>query len=144
MANNGGKRRGRVVDMSAGEPAHYKPPPCPPAVESNTRIEITDTDELRIRMQVYKDLITFFAIMQMVWDDGEWKEVARIDCCHSTIHRHQFVLPDGRDIHDHQLIVEIPPDGGERWSVVNDGYHKALAVMYEEWETNVQRWRDGR
>lgn len=129
--------------MGTVEPADYKPPPCPPAVESNFPIEITETDKLHIRQQVYKDFITFFAIMQLVREGGEWKHVARIDCCHSMIHRHQFVRSTGLDIYDHALIVAIPADGGDRWSVVNSGYHDALAVMWDEWEANVQRWRDG-
>lgn len=143
MANSSNQRRGRVVDMSATEPRHYKPPACPPAVESNFHLDITEDNMLHVRYQVWRDLITFFAIMQLVLDEGEWKHVARIDCCHDMIHRHQFVRSDGRDIFDRQKIVTIPWDGGTRWNVVNSGYHDALGVMYEEWEENVRRWRDG-
>ena len=141
VANNSGKRRGRVTDM-ATVPKQYKPPACPPAVEMNFPIEITETDELRIRQLIYREKIVDFAIMQLVREDGLRSEVARIDCCHSMIHRHQFTK-DGKDLYDHLEIKAIPADGGDRWNVVHAGYFDALAVMQEEWAENLRRWRDG-
>jgi len=64
--------------------------------------------------------------------------VARIDCCGSTIHRHQFDQT-GKDLYDHRVIVEIPAQDG--WSVVDAGYAEAYEVMFNEWEENLRRWR---
>ncbi|TKA09509.1 DUF7718 family protein [Actinacidiphila oryziradicis] len=121
----------------------YKPPSCPPAEELNFRLEFTETDEFRVRQVLYRDFIVDFAIMQMVREDGSWVHVARIDCCHSTIHRHQFTHA-GDDLYDHLEITAIPPDGGDRWSIVHAGYFSALGTMQEEWAENLRRWRDGR
>lgn len=142
-----GKSRGRrheqrLADMST--PAqHYKPPPIPPAVQLNLPIELTETDELRVRQVMYKEKIVDFAIMQICYDGEECNEIARIDCCHSMIHRHQFTR-DGNDLYDHLEIKAIPADGGDRWNIVHAGYYDALGLMQEEWAENLRRWRDGR
>jgi len=141
VANNSNKRRSRVADMTV-VPKQYKPPSSPPAVEMNFPIELTDTDELRVRRLMYREKVVDFAIMQIVWEDGERAEVARIDCCHSMIHRHQFTK-DGRDLYDHLEIKSIPADGGDRWNIVHAGYFEALAAMQAEWADNLRRWRDG-
>ena len=125
------------------ETKHYRPPPCPPAEEKNFRLELTDTDELHVRQVWYRDKIVDFAIMQLVWEDGERVHVARIDCCHSMIHRHQFNQA-GEDVFNHRQITAIPPDAGNRWSIVHAGYYSALGTMYEEWADNLRRWRDDR
>ncbi|CAN3980453.1 hypothetical protein [Kitasatospora purpeofusca] len=141
MANNSGKRRSRLVDMVT-IPKQYKPPACPPAVEMNFPLELTETDHLHVRQVLYRDRVVDFAIMQLTWEDGTRHEVARIDCCHSVIHRHQFAK-DGRDLDGHLEIKVIPPDGGDRWNIVHAGYFEALSVMQEEWADNLRRWRDG-
>jgi hypothetical protein len=142
VANNKGTRRSRLADM-ATVPKQYKPPPSPPAIEMNSPMEITDTDTLKIRRVMYHEKIVDFAIMQFTLEGDDWHQVARIDCCHSMIHRHQFTR-DGRDLYDHLEIKAIPADGGDRWNVVHAGYFDAYAIMFEEWEDNVRRWRDGR
>lgn len=140
--SKGRRQERRLVDM-ATIPKDYKPPPVPPAVELNFKAEITETDELRIRQVVYTEKIVDFAIMQLHWEGQCHHQVARIDCCHSMIHRHQFTR-DGHDLYDRLQIKAIPADGGTRWNIVDAGYHEVLALMYDEWEDNLRRWRDGR
>ena len=124
-------------------PPVYKPPDCPPAIEMNIPMEITDTDELRIRRRIYREKIVDFAVMQLAWEGSERFEIARIDCHHGMIHRHQFTR-DGTELGGRLEIKAIPADGGDRWGIVHAGYFECLSAMQAEWEDNLRRWRDGR
>jgi hypothetical protein len=136
------KRRG-VVDMSTTPPPEppYKPPPLHACTELVFPIDLSDEDQFVIRQRIYKGKIVDFAIMQKVCVDGKWVDVARIDCCGGTIHRHQYVAGSDDDTYDHRLIAEIPAQDG--WEVVDQGYDGATNVMFNEWEGNLRRWRDG-
>jgi hypothetical protein len=79
--------------------------------------------------------------MQETRTDSGWARVARIDCCGGTIHRHQFIIGSEVDIYDHRPIMEIPAQDG--WEAVDKGYDSASDVMFNEWEDNLRRWRDG-
>ncbi|MFC1418562.1 DUF7718 family protein [Streptacidiphilus cavernicola] len=124
-------------------PKDYKPPPIPPAIETNFPIDLTDTDILKVRQVEYRKWVVDFAIMQLTMEAGEWVHVARIDCCHGMIHRHQFAQ-NGRDLDGRLEIKAIPADDDNRWEIVQDGFYKAIGTMQEEWEDNLRRWRDGR
>ena len=143
MANNGNNRRGRVKDMNipVQEP-RYRPPAVPPAIPTVYPIELTPEDRLVVRMSCYRGKIVDFAIMQETWGGDMWTPVARIDCCHGTIHRHQFDQA-GVDVLDHALICDIPAQG-DSWGVVHRGYDDALTTMMDEWEDNLRRWRNVR
>ena len=142
MGKTRGNRQGRLADMTI-TPPHYKPPPVPPAVETTFPVELTETDEFRIRQVMWSRRIVDFAIVQLYREEDALNQVAKIDCCHSKIHRHQYTR-DGGDLYDHLEIKAIPADGGDRWSIVHAGYYDALGLMQEEWEDNRRRWQDGR
>lgn len=143
MANNSGKRRSRTADMHIPtQDRIYQPPSCPPAEETVYPAELSPTDALRIRIRIYKGQIVDFAVTQVTKHDNGWAIVARIDCCHGTIHRHQFNRA-GVDMLDHELITPIPT-GDSSWAVVNDGYESAYTALFDEWESNLRRWHDGR
>ncbi|WP_433230537.1 DUF7718 family protein [Micromonospora sp. CA-248260] len=117
----------------------YRRPTCPPAEEFPVDADLAPGHRLIMRPRIYKGRVVDFALQQMARrEDGDWVEVARIDCCHSTIHRHQFVA-DGTDIYDRRVIQQIPKDG---WEVVNAAFEPAVEAMMAEWEENVRRWRD--
>lgn len=143
-----GKSRGRrqerrLADMSEPiEAKIYKPPP-PGACEVMVYpVEITPTDRITVRQHIYRGKVVDFAIMQEVREGEIWHHVARIDCCHGTIHRHQFTR-DGQDIYGHRVIREITGLAGEGWDVVDDTYDMAQEAMFNEYEDNLRRWRDG-
>lgn len=142
-----GKTRGRRADSRLADmttvPKQYKPPGVPPAIERNYTLDITDTDMLKVREVVYRKFIVDFAIMQLTWQAEDWQHVARIDCCHGMIHRHQFDQ-QGNNLDGHAEIKVIPGEDDSRWEIVQDGYWAALGTMQEEWEENLRRWRDGR
>ena len=126
---------GSPIEVSA-----YVPPPRDMCQIEVYPVEITPTDRLTIRQQIYRGKIVNFAIMQDVLESGTWHQVARIDCCHGTIHRHQYNR-DGIDLYDHRVIQEIPATRG--WAVVDAGYVSAQDAMFNEYEENLRRWRDG-
>ncbi|MFF9393243.1 DUF7718 family protein [Streptomyces griseoluteus] len=118
----------------------YVPPPREVCTVETFPIYITADDRLTIKQHVYKGKIVHFAIMQDIREGDIWHHVARIDCCHGTIHRHQYNRA-GDDIYDSRVITEIPADNG--WSVVDAGYQVAQDAMFDEYEENLRRWRDG-
>jgi hypothetical protein len=142
LANNSGKNNRRLPDMAVTpDPDTYRAPGCPPAEEFLFHAEVARGHKFTVRQRIYRGKIVDFAVQQiMLMEDDVWVEVARIDCCRGTVHRHQFNR-DGVDVWDHRVIREIPERG---WDVVNQSYDQAYDVMVAEWEENVRRWEDVR
>jgi hypothetical protein len=143
LANNSGKRRSRLANMSlpGQREQAYRPPPVPPADQVVYPIELGPDDELRVRLVTYRSRIVDFAIMQFTRSHGVWVEVARVDCCGGSIHRHQFDQT-GVDLFDHKVITPILRDGSE-WDKVQAGYDIVLDDMMDRWQDNLRRWLDG-
>ena len=131
-----------LVDMAAQpEKKLYVPPPASSCRIVEYPVSLTAEDRLHVREHRYKGRIVDFAIMQIraaPADEGTEVHIARIDCCRSTIHRHQYDQT-GQDVYDHRVIVEIPALEG--WDVVDAGYADAYDVMFNEWVENLRRWR---
>jgi hypothetical protein len=119
----------------------YRPPPVPPAERTIFPVELGPDDHLVVRMVTYRGSIVDFAIMQLTRCGNALVEVARIDCCGGSIHRHQFDQ-DGVDLYDHKLIAPILRDGSE-WATVQAGYDAMLDDMMDRWQDNLRRWRNG-
>lgn len=138
----GNARRQKLADMTIFPPpeAQYVPPGLDVCTQSVTPIDITAEDQMVVRQRIFRGKVADFAIAQKVRVGGRWVDVARIDCCHSTIHRHQFDQA-GVDVYDHRVIIEIPAVEG--WYVVDAGYDNAYSVMLSEWDQNLERWRNG-
>lgn len=143
-----GKTRGRrqerrLADMAEPvPPSIYRPPKLEVCEVLVYPVEITPTDRITVRQQIYRGKVVDFAIMQEAREGETWHHVARIDCCHGTIHRHQFIR-DGTDVYDHRVIQEIPGPPGKGWDVVDGTYDVAQDAMFNEYEDNLRRWRDG-
>ena len=137
----GGRPLRRLADMADRPPsgAAYRPPPRSACDEVVYPVAVEEGHELVIRQQIYRGKIVDFSIQQRTLDDGQWHDVARIDCCHSTVHRHQtYRTATGRN--DIVVIREIPSEG---WDVVNEAFATAMDVMEDEWEENLRRWSSG-
>lgn len=128
----------------AGKPAVqvYEPPGVPPAEETTYPIELSEDDRLVVRLRTYRKRIVDFAVMQETLVSGDWEQLARIDCCGGTVHRHLFTA-EGVILLDHDLICHIPY-GEKSWEVVDSSYGGALDEMDARWEDNLRRWRSGR
>jgi hypothetical protein len=134
----GGKFKGRLADMaSKPEPAEYRPPPTSAGDVLEWPIILSPTDVLLVRQHVYRKKTVDFAFMQL-HHDGEQHEVARIDCCHGVVHRHQFNR-DGVDVMDRRPIQVIPPASGH--DTVNALFDVCYGRMMEEYEENLRRWK---
>lgn len=136
MPQPGKRDSKRLADMS-GQPALYEPPSAEECdSEEVIPIEIDPTSQLVVRLRSLQGKIVDFSISQLVNDAGEWHDVARIDCHHGSIHRHQFTRGGNQT---RQVIRHIPP-GQEGHDVVNDGYTPAYELMFNEWEESLRRW----
>lgn len=136
-------RRERLADMSIQPPPEpgYIPPGLDVATENVTPIDLGMDDQLVIRQRYYRGKTVDFAIMQKIRIGQKWIDVARIDCCHSMIHRHQFNR-QGVDVYDRRVIINIPAEEAG-WDIVHAGYDDAYTAMLEEWDQNLERWRNG-
>jgi hypothetical protein len=145
-----GKSKGRKADrrlvdmgMQPPEPPSYDLPDSDECDEVPGKIVLALGHELNTRFCIWKDrLIVEFAVVQVVRHNGRWVEVARIDTCHASVHKHQLSKskPDDQVGHKEEL-KKIP--GQSPWTVVNDWYDTALILMQTEWTENLRRWRHG-
>ncbi|WP_446041706.1 DUF7718 family protein [Streptomyces sp. SID1121] len=119
----------------------YTPPAVPPAEETTFPVAMTLDGRLVVRLRTYRKKIVDFAVMQETLVAGEWEQLARIDCCRGTVHRH-LSTHDGKILLDHDLIRDIPY-GDRSWEVVDDSYEGALQEMQDRWSDNLRRWRSG-
>ena len=143
MANNRNRKRRNLADMTADPgDSPYEPPSVPPAEEATWDIMIAPGEELRVRSRTLHGRIVDFAIMQMTelgW--GPWVEIARIDCCHGTVHRHLFTR-EGGVLKDHQPICMLPSDTSP--DVIENAFDVAMDEFLAEWEENLRRWNSGK
>lgn len=139
-----GKSRGRLankrglVDMGTIPPDFsYDPPDRGDCDPDHWVIALTDGHRLEVQAWVQRGKVVDFAIMQLAEVEGRDVHVARIDCCHGSVHRHVFD-EDGNDLLDRQVIQVIP----ERHSaeVVDREYQLSLDKMLGEWRENVRQW----
>jgi hypothetical protein len=134
----------RLADMGIyPRREHYKPPIGArkdrydwPLCDENAEPSVID--KLIVRTKDYRGKIVDFAVMQIRVVDGEDKEIARIDCCGGTIHRH-FYDRNGTDLLDHDPICAIPL-GEKGQELINERFPEALKLINNEWEANVRRW----
>lgn len=120
----------------------YEPPPVPPAEEAEWTILITSGEKLRVRVRTLHGRTVDFAIMRMTelgW--GPWVEIARIDCCHGTVHRHLFTR-EGGVLQDLRTIRVLPASIGPE--VIEESFDIALDEFLAEWEEDLRRWSSGR
>lgn len=139
-----GRHRRKLVDMGEyPQEQVYEPPPveeCDEADESP--YEMTPADTLHVLYRKRRGKVVHFVLTQATYHHGDWHNVARIDTWHGTIHRHQLDR-NGDDVGEPEVLVRIPA-GEEGWPVVDQGYTDAWGLMFNEWEDNLRRWRDGR
>lgn len=128
----------RLADLTVRPPAdHYRAPPDRLCFKDQYSLDLSEEVTLTVVYKVFRGLIVHFVINHSVLANPKSINIARIDTCHGMIHRHQYDQA-GVDLLDHQLIRVIPAG---RYDVVNEGFPDALAIMQNEWEANLRRWR---
>ena len=143
-----GKNKGRghfrrLVDKGVlPASSTYQPPAAHVCDETVFPVEMSPTDQFVVRQRIYKGKVVDFAVMQQtrVSPDDPWREVARIDCCHGRIHRHRFACDDP-SVDDNVTLADIPAQGG--WEFVDSHYDETSRVLFDSWEDELWRWRNG-
>lgn len=134
----------RSVDMSVDEHQDYEIPDhddCDPVACDQ---DLGDADILRVQFWTNADdFIVDFAIVQLTRGSSGWCEVARIDCYHSSIHRHQYVRGSDNDVYKNDPRREICQLSAGDHELVHEKYGEALEMMENEWEDNLRRWQRG-
>ncbi|MDT4988608.1 MAG: hypothetical protein QOI74_2702 [Micromonosporaceae bacterium] len=140
--------RGDLVNAAVPVQPTRKPASYPLAdpdecEEYERRVVLSAENQLYVRFQLWKDrLIVEFTVGQIVRYNGRWVEVARIDSCHNSIHKHQLSKSAPRNTTGQRAVLEEIPHENP-WSCVDRWYDLALTKMQNEWTENIRRWRVG-
>ena len=121
----------------------YYPPPDHDCEElPGFPIVISGTERIAGRALEHRGKVVDFSISLQIRDasGAVWVEVARIDCRHGTVHKHQFNR-SGREAKVTK-IRDIPSGSDEEaWDVVDSGYDSATELFTTQAESHVRAWR---
>ncbi|NUP32009.1 MAG: hypothetical protein HOU01_09865 [Streptomycetaceae bacterium] len=108
------------------------------AFPQTDKLPLANGELLVIRTKEFRGKIVDFALTQATSVGPAWMNIARIDCCWGTVHRHLFDK-NGEVLVDHEPICDIPaaPLG---YDVVDFRFSEAWEFMHNEWELNLRRW----
>ena len=137
----GQPKKGQLADMTIHPPPDpvYLLPDPNECVDETWPEGLDPYNELRARYVLWESrLIVDFAITQVTLADDGWRKVARIDCAHGVIHRHQFKA--GSDVTVARIEYAPIPTDEAGWVFVNDWYDQALKLMLDEWQESLRRW----
>lgn len=113
------------------------PPPEHTCIANEWPVDLAQ-GRFHVRQRIYRNKIVDFAIMQLHAEaTASQGQIARIDCCHGTVHRHRFDK-QGRDILDGRVICNIPVDTG--WSVVDSLFQQCWDQMVSQAAENLKAW----
>lgn len=147
MGLNPGRKPRKVVDMAV-EPAKFQYVPTEESIETIWDISLGACD-LYVREARLGGLIVDYALNQR-WAthdevaDGIQLDVARIDCCHSEVHRHQFYKA-GQEDPKYEVLVSLKgcASDAEAQDMVNASYQESYDRMINNWEDYLERWERG-
>ena len=149
MGLNPGRKRRNLVDMSS-IPGSFEYVVSEEAIEGlNYPVSLGGGNTLQVRTMERGHKIVDFSLNQFVEPEyegnlsGENVDVARIDCCHSEVHRHQYYRngrPQNRYV-IHDLKCEESHENAE--DVVDRCYTDCYLVMTDNWESHLERWENG-
>lgn len=136
MQKGGLQRKLPDLAIKPVEPPEYKPPVG--AQEWSYTQDYGDGHGVLVVQHIYRNLVVDFAIMQTYDDGTTTHNIARIDCCHGSVHRHVFAK-DGTDLVDRDIIRPIIV-GREEWNTVDEEFEPCLDKMEREFLENYRRW----
>ncbi len=147
MGHNQGHSKRHLADMNIppAEPEDspaWEPPPDDQCTEYTSKWNLGGPGQLLImRLQLdERDRVVEFAVMQMTRYGESYREVARVDTAHGTVHVHQ--LYGNQDDQDGQVIRDLYKI--ESQEDVEHGLDLAIDFIQDNWDENRRRWRDGR
>lgn len=138
----GRPRRGQLADLTIypqPSPVYERPPEKDCEVYPGEFV-LRRGHEVRTEYWLLDDTyMVFFAVVQIAYRDDGWQEVARIDTCHATVHKHQLHRSAPADsVGTRTELCEIPANGG--WSVIETWYSQSLDHMRDCWQENLRLW----
>ena len=143
MAKARGRGRRKLPDMGvrpSPDPI-YSPPSFSQADVTEWPVDLGEM-LLVVRQTVHKGLVVDFALMLYNLDvETDTKdEICRIDCCHGTIHRHNF-RRGHRDEMEPVVLESIDArPGQDPWQQVNDQFQPLYEKLLSEAEELKRRW----
>ena len=90
-----------------------------------------------VKQYTYRGYTVDFALSHVVELEEGNSDVARYDCCHSEVHRHQF-HKSGEELR--RKVIAPIRDQRTSWSTVNAVYDECYDDMIEGWEHHYRRW----
>lgn len=108
-----------------------------------------DGTSLAIRTMERGKLTVDFSLNQIVDEDFVANhdrvpaDVARIDCCHSEVHRHQFYWH--KKTQNREVIRDLRGERNQKSAeqAVNNCYDQSYSIMMQNWELYLERWERG-
>jgi hypothetical protein len=135
------RSRRSARDASRMQRGTYIRPPasaCDP-IEPGAHIELSDTSRIVQRLVHRRGRLVDYALVHEVRGaDEEWHEVAKIDCCHSQVHRHTAATDQPET--DRKLVIQELFS----WKDVEDSWDAAYGDIEDNWERRERDWLNGR
>ncbi|MEJ4100414.1 hypothetical protein V5S96_08610 [Corynebacterium mastitidis] len=146
MGLNPNPKHRNLADMSTPPPTFtYTPREADQTVA--TPIDLADGCELTMRESYRKGLIIDFSLNEHInshhprYPYVHNHDVARIDCCHSEVHRHQFYA-NGDEDPKYYVIRSLTdcPDQQTAEKVIDECYDHCYSMIMSNWEAHLERW----
>ena len=147
-------RTRRLVDMSANVPEfqYVRPDPAEKVLDTTIVLQPEGTCTLHVVAWSYRGKIVDFAFTQMADEvenpQGGEDHVARYDCCHSEVHKHQYYR-NGQHFQtgekETRTVIAKIESQETSWETIDSEYDHCYNDMTESWDVNYRRWdSDGR
>lgn len=147
-----GRHRG-LVDMGARpEEFVYRRPQGAEVYPHELVLFPGETCSLHYTQWVYRGKIVDFAITLYTneFEDPQGSEahVARYDCCHSQVHKHQYYRSGSHyktGEPEQRTVIAPIDDPATAWDIVDSAFDSCLDDLAGNWQVNYGRWdTDGR
>lgn len=118
----------------------YRPPTKVEEVEFP--VDLGDL-QLVVRQSIYRDKIVDFALMlDLVDSTGEVRvNICRVDCCHGTVHRHDFRKDKSkeRDETTKLHVIDARPEM-HPWDQIDKQFLIQYDAMVDQYQELYRRW----
>lgn len=105
-------------------------------------LDATQGQSVHVKQWCYKGWTVDFSLTHQLEEDaGEYQHVARYDCCHSEVHKHQLYRYSEAET---RHTVKQLDDPKTAWEDVDTVFPEAYDDMIDNWEENYRRWNRGR
>lgn len=118
----------------------YKPPSGADLV-LDTRItlgsEAPGQSVYVVQWQYRGKTVNFALTQQLEPSAGKYAHIARYDCCHSEVHKHQYHKGSKQET---RTVVAPISDPKTAWETVDAAYETCYDQMFDGWHENYRKW----